>query len=575
MKMNHRTYTLFFTITILWKIGCIVADSQEPANSPIVPLFKETAIFHGIDFVETSGSREKRYLFESKGAGVAVADVNGDGWDDIYFLNGGPDPARPNDPVPINCLYRNNGNGTFHDDTHRSGLGVPGYSTAAAFADYDNDGDVDCYVCNHGPNQLFQNDGTGAFTDVTSQSGTGDPRMSTASAFGDVDGDGDLDLFVCNYAHITAAIADRKGTWFNFSGHNAFLGPLSYDAEADVLYINNGNGTFSDETTSRGITPIAEGCGLGALFTDLDDDGDLDLFVGNDAAADCLYINDGTGYFEESALLAGLGLTDSGIALASMGIAAADFDCDNDIDLFVAGFEGEYNSLFQNNGEMNFADVTTLSHCGENSLLLVTFGAVAADFNNDFWPDIFTANGHVYPIVDLVPQCQGYALPSQLLLNHGKALFTDVSDKAGPDFTQKAVSRGAAVLDFDRDGDVDIIVNNLDGPAQLFENQSTPGNRLQIALQTETGAPAFGARVELTAEGRTQRQELHSSASFLSQNSAVLHFGLGNASHPQITVHWPDGKIEVFNPAPANCRMILRRQKSGSSIVAQEAFGGS
>lgn len=540
---------------LLFLFGHVYADVN------FVEVHKEK----GLDFIQQNGPLEKRILTDAKGGGVSVADVNNDGWDDIYFCNGRSNLTT--DEIPTNQLFINKKDGTFFDATDQSGLGVSGQTISAMFGDYDNDGDVDVYLCNIGANQLFQNNGDGTFQDVSSQANIEQDGMSTAAAWGDVNGDGYLDLFVCNYADITMDIAKRYGVMTMLMGQQVFLGPLTFQAQNDVLYINQQDGTFRDETKERGIETWEEGRGLGVRFMDVDADGDLDCFIGNDMTSDSFYINDGTGHFQEQALLYGLGYTGIGMALATMGIALADIDHDRDQDLLIAGYEGEVNTLYRNDNGM-FVDITTVSNAGDQSKPFVTFGALFGDWNSDGFMDIFYANGHVYPAMDQVKNHLGYKQTNQILVGTKKNTFKDISDSSGPDLLQKAVSRGAATADFDHDGDLDIVVNNLDDAPSLLENQTqTKNNWIQILPLNQYGSPAYGTIVDVQTDQRIYQHVLYSSDSFCSQSSAWLHFGLGESSIQSIHIRWSNGIQEEIEFTESNKHIKVLQQEVGSSNI--------
>ena len=521
--------------------------------------FVENAKQRGIDFVQSNSSPQKEYLIEAKGAGVAVADVNADGWDDIYLVNGAPLIPKPTDaPPPRNCLYLNQGDGTFKDGTVESGLGDTGFGTGAFFADVDNDGDLDCYLCNYGPNQLYRNDGKGRFTAVPNAGGAQNEGWSTGAAFADIDADDFLDLFVGHYANFTPQLADRMGKLAPLHGRMAFIGPSAFKPADDNLFLNNGDGTFRDVSRERGINSFAAGRAFTVNFTDVDNDRDLDIYIANDTTSNHLYENNGKGFFEDISLLAGAGLSDDGEEQGGMGVAVRDVDGDLDLDIAVANYQDEYNILYRNDGPLQFTDATYVTGVGKGTRPLVSFGMLLEDFDNDSWPDMCVMAGHVYPLADELANLKGYAQPNRFLYNQGKGHFVNVSDKIGPAASLKGVSRGSAVGDFDRDGDLDIIVNNLDGVPFFLENQSQCGNWIQIAVQNERGMPAYGARIFLQSETRKQMVELYSSASFLSQNSATIHFGLAqDQSIIQIDIRWPDGTTCVIKNPAINQRLIV------------------
>ncbi len=522
--------------------------------------FVENAKERGIDFIQINGSPQKDYIVEAKGAGVAVADVNIDGWDDIYLVNGAFLKGKVIDPPPRNHLFLNKGDGTFRNATEESGLGDTGFGTGAYFADVDNDGDLDCYLTNYGPNQLYLNDGKGKFTALENAGGAQNTGWSTGAAFADITGDGFLDLYVGQYAKFTPEIADAMGTYARYMGEMMFIGPSSFQPADDNLFINNGDGTFRDETRQRGINSFATGRAFTVHFSDLDNDNDLDIYVANDTTGNNLYQNNGQGVFEDVALLAAAGLSDAGKEQGGMGVAIRDIDGDLDLDITVANYHKEYNILYRNERNMQFTDATFVHGVGQGTMPMVSFGMLIEDFNNDSWPDMHVSAGHVYPKADTIPSLDGYAQQSALFQNEGQGHFVNVTDKIGPASLLKGVSRGSAAADFDRDGDLDIVINNLDGSPFFLENRSPVGNWIQITIQDERGMPAYGARLIVETGGQKQLAELYSSASFLSQNSATLHFGLGSADKvTRLWVRWPDGKEKEWKDVKIKQRMVVKK----------------
>ncbi|MBN2328522.1 MAG: CRTAC1 family protein [Candidatus Omnitrophica bacterium] len=522
--------------------------------------FVENAKERGIDFIQVNGSPQKDYIVEAKGAGVAIADLNGDGWDDIYLVNGATLKGKSIDPAPRNQLYLNQGDGSFRNATEESGLGDAGFGTGAYFADVDRDGDLDCYLTNYGPNQLYLNDGQMHFSAAVNAGGAQNAGWSTGAAFADINGDGFLDLYVGQYAEFSTEIADRMGTYASYHGEMMFIGPSSYKPANDNLFINNGDGTFRDETQKRGINSFATGRAFTVFFTDLDDDGDLDIYAANDTTCNNLYENNGQGYFEDIALLAGAGLSDGGKEQGGMGAAVRDVDGDLDLDIAVSNYHKEYNILYRNDGMLQFVDATFVKGVGQGTSPMVSFGMLLEDFNNDSWPDMFVSAGHVYPKADELTFLDGYAQKNAFFINQGDGFFQNATDAMGPAGELKGVSRGSAASDFDRDGDLDIVINNLDGEPFFLENRSEVGRWIQVAIQDERGMPAYGARIIVETKLRKQMAELYSSASFLSQSSATLHFGLGEADRVvRIWIRWPDGKEKEMIDAAVNQRLVIRK----------------
>lgn len=540
----------FFIYTIL----IFVCIYQAQAQFQMVENAKEK----GIDFIQFNGSESKEYIVEAKGAGVAVADVNHDGWEDIYFVNGSTISGTMPEPAPQNQLFLNQGDGTFRNATAESGLGDEGFGFGACFADVDNDGDLDCYITNYGPNQLYLNDGGGVFSQTPNANGAQNNGWSTGTAFADINHDGFVDLYVGQYAEFSTQLAEQKGKLAPFHGIMAFIGPSAYEPAPDNLFINNGDGTFSDATKERGLIPFEHGRAFTGIWADLDYDNDLDLYVANDSTANHLYENNGKGFFTEIALIAGTALSEDGTEQGGMGVAIRDMDNDHDADILVTNYQNERNILYTNQLGMIFTDATLTSGIGIGSSPLVGFGLITEDLDNDGMADLAVFNGHVYPQADEVPSLLGYAQTNQFMHNQQDGTLKDVTANISTIMKHKGISRGAAAADFDQDGDVDIVVNNLDGEPFFFENVSDPRNWLQVDIRNPYNMPDYGAKVTVTAGKLIQTQQVSSSTSFLSQNSPVLHFGLGDFDQPvEISVIQGDGKTQSLESIPVNQRMII------------------
>jgi hypothetical protein len=544
--------------------GC---TAHPPPAAPPPPTaadpapFVDVAAAAGVRFRHVTGGEPPLNILQTAGAGGALFDADGDGRLDLFLVNGRHLDGRREKEPPRHALYRNNGDGTFTDVTARAGLGG-GYGMGCAVADVDGNGHLDLYVTHYGPNTLYRNNGDGTFTDVTARAGVAAGGWSTSAAFADMDGDGDLDLYVARYLRFAPG---ESRELCEVEGIKVACPPRYYEGQSGILYRNNRDGTFTDVTRASGVTHT-EGKGLGCLWWDADDDGDMDLYIANDGVANNLYRNDGTGRFTDVALLSGAALSPAGGAEGSMGVDAGDVDGDGRFDLFIGNFQNETSALYRNDGEMRFTYATAEWGLAEATFPALTFGVGFLDYDNDGWPDLFAANGHVQDAIERIdPQCT-FSQPRQLFRNLGSGRFADVSAQAGPGIMTPAVGRGAAFGDWDDDGDVDILVTNNGGPAMLLRNE-VGRRRHWLSLRLVGRAPnrdAIGARVRLRAGGRTQVREVRSGGSYASASDFRLHFGLGDASTADsLEIHWPDGAVTRHRDLPADRRLTLRQDDRG------------
>lgn len=512
--------------------------------------FVDVARSAGIDFVHYHGATGEYYYPETYGSGAGFFDYDGDGWLDVYLVNGAPLGSGPTpDPLPVNQLYHNRGDGTFADVTASTGAGDPGYGMGCAAADYDNDGDQDLYVANFGPNAMYRNAGDGTFSEVTAQLGVGDPRWSSSCGFLDHDMDGDLDLFVANYVVYSLATNPvcQKGSLRSYCDPDAFT-PIG-----DVLYRNDGD-TFTDITAEAGLDLV--GRGLGVAFQDYDEDGDTDIYVANDGTMNFLYENVG-GRFQDRGLQSGTRFNMNGRAEAGMGVDFGDFDRDGLQDIVVGNFAYETTTLYHNTGGGQFVDASQRLGIGAVSYMLLSFGVKFIDYDNDGDLDIFAANGHVLDNIDKVDPAHTYAQPCQMLQNRSGQHFEEISSALGPDFTRSIVARGTATGDYDNDGDIDILINTTAGPCKLLRNDG--GNQrhwLTLDLEGISPRDAVGARVTVTAGGVMQKRQRQGGSSYQATHDPRLHFGLGDAERADVEIIWPDGGIQHLKDVPAN--QILR-----------------
>ncbi|MCS6805482.1 MAG: CRTAC1 family protein [Acidobacteriota bacterium] len=520
--------------------GC-QRQSAGPASGS-VHLFVPVQDQAGLLFTHVHGGSGRKYMIETMGSGGGFLDYDNDGWLDIYLVQSGPLPGF-SDQTPLpNKLYRNNGDGTFTDVTEQAGLGDTSYGMGCAFGDIDNDGFIDIFVTNFGPNKLYRNNGDGTFTDVTERAGVGDPRWGSSAAFADYDGDGFLDLYVVNYVNFSL---DRN-IYCGEPGLQTYCHPDVYDGVPDILYRNNGDGTFTDVTRQAGLYIDAkdQSKGLGVVWSDYDNDGDADIFVANDSTRQFLFRNNGNGTFTEIGVSAGFAYNGQGKTTAGMGIDAGDYNGDGFFDLFITNLDFETNTLYHSLGDGSFEDRTDTTGLAAPSLTRVGFGTNFFDFDNDGDVDLFVANGHIIDNIARQNPSLSYEQPAQLYENLGRGPFADISARAGAFFRTPWVGRGAAFGDVDNDGDVDILQTNNNQRALLLRNEiGHRQNWVMLKLASRhRGRDAIGARVTLVAGDLTQIEEVRSGSSYLSQNDLRVHFGIGNRQTiDYIEIRWPEG----------------------------------
>lgn len=512
----------------------------------------------GITFVNSSSS-EKKFIVESMSGGVALFDFDGDGRLDIYLTNSNTvENALAGKPAPRAALYRNLGNGRFTDVAGRGGVADPGWAMGVSVADYDNDGDDDLYVTCFGPNRLYRNRGDGTFEDVTAKAGADDRRFSTGSAWGDYDLDGDLDLMVTNYVDFKLNDLPQfgKGTLCQYRNVPVQCGPRGLPGAGDSLFRNNGDGTFSDVSKKAGVDDPSGHYGLGVVWSDLDDDGWPDIFIANDATPNYFYRNNHDGTFTETGLMSGLAVDENGIEQGCMGISIGDYDRDGRRDIVVTNFSDQYNTLYHGNADGTFADLSRQSKTADVSMPYVGWGTRLFDYDNDGWLDLLVVNGHVYPQIEGAYPGGMYRQRKLFYRNLRNGTFEEIASQLGPALMEKRASRGAAFGDIDDDGDLDLIVNDLDGPPMLLRNDggNRAGNWIILKLTgTKSNRNAAGAKVELSAGGLKQIEEVRAGDSYISHSDWRLHFGLGAAKTvDEIKITWPGGRVERLSRVDVN-----------------------
>jgi hypothetical protein len=548
---------LLISAALMFQAGCFLPgeESSAPAVSDPDPspsgeeVYVDVTAAAGIDFVHNHGGFGERFMAETVGSGAGWFDYDNDGDIDAYLVQSGPYPGFTADRPYRNILYRNNGDGTFTDVTGDAGAGDKLYGMGCTFGDYDNDGLVDIYVTNFGPNRLYRNIGDGTFADVTDAAGVGDPRWGTGSGFADYDGDGDLDLYVANYVEHTTENNIRCGP----AEFTQYCGPRAYPGTPDVLYRNNGDGSFTDVTVDAGMEQPVQynsGTGLGMLWSDFDSDGALDVYVANDDAANFMYRNNGDGTFEDRSIVAGTAYNEEGKPEAGMGVDVADYDHDGFMDLFLTHFTFETNTLYRNTGFGSFEDRTYSAGLGTPSVLKLAFGTNFIDFDNDGWIDIYIVNGHLLDNVHLTNPTVTYEQEDQLFRNLGNGKFEDRTMVSGAYFLTKGVGRGAAFGDYDNDGDIDVLINQSHRPAVLLRNDiGNRGHFIQLDLRgRERNRFAIGARVTVESGDLVQVEEVRTESGYLSQNDLRLHFGLGDRDRvDRIEIRWPSGFVQTIS----------------------------
>jgi len=532
----------FSATATLSLVSCAKPPPPQPIPTPepiaSFPWVVDESQERGVEFTWNSGAKGKHHMPEIIGGGVALIDIDGDDDLDLYFVQGGS-MFTAGEQQNANQLFINNG-GQFHNTTHDSGAGDTGYGMGVAAGDYDNDGDLDLYVTNYARDTLLRNEGDGTFTDITAEAGFTDTQWTTAAAFFDFDGDGDLDLFVIRYLVWNEDAEKECGVLF--FGQHDYCAPATYRSPLhDLLYENNGDGTFTDVTQRAGLAD-AQGHGLGIAIDDFDADGLEDVFVANDMTEHHLWINQGDGTFLEEAALRGCAIDASGKRKAGMGTEVFDADFDGDPDILVVNMDGQSDSFFANQGDGYFVDVTGTTGLVGLSKLYTRFGVLLEDFNNDGNTDLYMANGKISR--SFSPEVEDvYAEQNLLFSGDANRLMTQLLPRGGTDPPSWHTSRAAASGDIDGDGALDIVVVNRDAPAYILHNITDSGNWIALDIRNKHGAPAIGAIVRFKLGERLHRQRVRIARSYFTAMSPIIHVGLGTDTEiSKVEILWPSGK---------------------------------
>ena len=544
--------------------------SGRPFPSRLTDVAKQAGLTHPVVY---GGVDTKHYILEVVGCGVAFVDYDNDGWQDLFVLSG---TRLDGDPAgATNRLYKNNRNGTFTDVTEQAGLRRTGWASAVTVGDYDNDGFDDLFVTYYGRNVLYRNNGNGTFSDVTEKAGLPQDavRYGSGCTWVDYDRDGHLDLFVATYLNTTLEKLPKPGenpdcTW---KGMPVNCGPRGLPTGYVQLFRNNGDGTFRDVSRESGVATASGSYPMTAVAVDVDNDGWPDIYVACDSTASWLFRNQHDGTFREEGLQRGAALSEDGLEQAGMGIGVGDYDLDGSLDIVKTHFSDDTNVLYRNDGKGNFDDFTLRAGLGVETRF-VGWGAGIVDLDNDGHPDLFLVTGSVYPEAEQKLPSYPFRTPRLVFRNLGDGRFEELIDEAGPGVAATHASRGCAFGDFDNDGDVDIVVINMNEPPSLLRNDTSGGGHwLKVLLVgTQSNRSAIGARVTARYGGRIQAQEVMAQASFYSANDRRLHFGLGAATTADLTIRWPTGASETVPNVAADHLVVIRE---GAGILSRQRFG--
>lgn len=554
-------------------VSSVTATSDPVTTTPAQPAdetspwFVNVADQAGLTTVLHCGGPSKEHILESVGSGCAWFDFDNDGRQDIFLVNAWKLDEEPRQVATKgrNALYRNLGDGKFTDVTETAGIATDDWGCGVCAADFDNDGLIDLYVTNFGPNRLYRNRGNGTFEDVSERAGVTTSGWSAGAAFFDADGDGWLDLYVAKYIECSfddVLNARRTNQWRDKA--KVMVGPFGMAGGRDRFFHNNRDGTFTDTTDEVGMTDTAESYGLGVIASDLDGDGDVDVYVGNDSNPNFLYRNDGNGKFTEIGGWSGAGVSADGRPQASMGVDVADFDGDGLPEIVTTNFAQDYCTVYKNEGQLFFTDMSASLRMKDFTYVSVKWGCAFFDYDLDSRLDLLILNGHIYPQVNDHPSLQESYKQLPTLLHNVGGKFQEVSRQAGPGFQVAESMRGLAVGDYDDDGKLDLLITAIDSPPLLLRNESkTPHHWSTVRLLNRYGSPSINATVRLTIDDKKQWGEVRSGSTYCSQSSFDLHFGLGAATKiSQLEIRWPDGKTTVERDVAIDKLLTFRQPKS-------------
>ncbi|MHC5109284.1 MAG: CRTAC1 family protein [Planctomycetota bacterium] len=549
--MAGKSYRLVSALAGVGLVGLVVLFQFRQPDA--VPADAETRFVNvaadaGLNVVLYCGGENKDHILESVGSGAAFLDFDQDDQLDIYLVNAwrlDEEPSRVS-TRGRNVLYRNLGNGSFEDVSEQAGVGDDAWGCGVCSGDFDGDGREDLYVTNFGPNRLYRSRPDGTFEESAVPAGVADSGWGAGCAFFDAEGDGDLDLYVANYIDCTMddVLNARRTTLFQ-NKISVMAGPFGLRGGRDRFYLNQGDGSFKDATDESGMTDVAEAYGLGVLASDLDNDGDVDVYVANDSNPNYLYRNDGSGQFTDVGLWSGAGYSSDGAAQAGMGVDAADIDGDGWQEIFVTNFAGDHCTLYKNVQKGFFEDTSAVYGIKQVSYSVLSWGCAFFDADGDADQDLLILNGHIYPQVDAYPELNESYRQLPIFLKHEGGRFLDASRSAGPGLQEPLSARGLALGDYDNDGDLDLLVTAMDSQPLLLRNDTAGAGRwLKLRLVNSKGAYALNAVATITVSGASQMREVRSGSTYQSQSALDLHFGLGNAQRVEaLEVRWPNGVV--------------------------------